>query len=73
MTEALSREKLIRLVERIRAGSEDGTQDDVVEWLTLLENNVPDPDVSDLIFHSEHRMTSEQIIERALAYKPIQL
>ena len=67
----MSRAQLIRLTERIMAY--EGTQDEVSEWLTILERNVPDPEVSNYIFWPDREMTSEEIVDRALAYKPIQL
>jgi hypothetical protein len=41
--------------------------------MTLLEDNVPHPEVSDLIFYTEEKLTPEEIVERALSYKPILL
>lgn len=39
--------------------------------IELLEENVVYPDISDLIFYDEK--SSEEIVDIALAYKPIQL
>jgi hypothetical protein len=38
--------------------------------LTTLEANVIDPNVSDLIFYSDEDLSLEQVVDRALAYKP---
>ena len=39
--------------------------------MDILKQNVPDPDVSDLIYWND--LTPEEIVDRALRYKPIQL
>lgn len=39
--------------------------------LELLKKNVPDPRISNYIFYDE--LTPEQIVDKALSYKPIQL
>ncbi len=65
-----TKEELIGLISKIRDG--DGSDAEVDEWLRIVEDNVPDPDVSDLIFSSEtEEMTEEEIFDRALSYRPI--
>ncbi len=59
------------LVRLIVAG--DGSEDQINEWVETLERNVPDPNVSDLIFYPDEPMTPEEIVDKALAYKPIRL
>ena len=51
-------------------------EDDLNEWLVLLEQNVPHPEVSDLIFWPQNyglglNPTSEEIVEKALSYGSI--
>jgi hypothetical protein len=41
--------------------------------MTLLEENVPDPEVSNLIYWNDEELTAEKIVDKALSYKPIQL
>ncbi len=36
-----------------------------------LEKLLPHPGVSDLIFYPKREMTAEEIVDEALAYKPI--
>lgn len=71
MAERLNREQLIALVTRIIDA--DGTEEEINDMITLLERNVPHPEVSDLIFYSEEDMTAEQMVDSALAYKPMRL
>jgi len=71
MAQTLSREELIALVTRIMDA--DGTEEEINDMITLLERNVPHPEVSDLIFYPEKEMTAEEVVDAALAYKPIQL
>ena len=64
----MSKEDLIMLVEKIMKC--DGTEEEIDGMIELLEKNVPDPEVSDLIFWGEER-TPQEIVEIALNYKPI--
>jgi len=73
MTEKLEREQLISLVEQLSQGV--GTEEQAGEWLDAIDRSVPAPAgyVSDLIFwHDTPKpLTSAEIVDRALAYKPI--
>lgn len=71
MHPSLSRSELISVVHRIMEA--EGTEEEVNELITLVERNVPHPQVSDLIFFSEREMTSEEVVDAALAYRPIRL
>lgn len=64
----LNREELIRLVDHIMTTS--GCIVDVDALLSRLEQNVPHPNVSELIFNppSGKAMTAEQIVDLALNY-----
>lgn len=64
----LNREELIRLVDHIMTTS--GCIVDVDALLSRLEQNVPHPNVSELIFNppSGKAMTAEQIVDLALSY-----
>jgi len=65
----MSREELIELVKKIATAQ--GTEEELDKMLELLKKNVPDPRVSNYIFYDE--LTPEQIVDKALAYRPIQL
>jgi len=39
----------------------------------LLRKNVPDPSVSNLIFWNDEELSPEEIVDRALNYRPIVL
>ena len=71
MENKLSRLELIELVEKIMKSN--GTEEEIDNMIEVLERNVPHPEVSDLIFWNEEGLTPEQIVDIALAYKPIQL
>ena len=66
----MNKDELIDLVRKIKAGAfiTEEAEDEAVE---LLERNVPDPNVSNLIYWDD--LTAEEVVERALSYKPIQL
>lgn len=67
----MERSELIELVKNIAECN--GTEEEVDQWIFMLEANVPHPAVTDLIFYSEVELTPEEVVDKALAYKPIQL
>lgn len=66
----LSREEIIDLIKEITDVS-DKTEKQIDSLLEKLENGVIDPQVSDYIFYSD--MTTEEIADKVLNYKPILL
>lgn len=66
----MTKEELISLVTRIR-NVDFQNEDQYDNAIDVLENNVVDPYISDYIFHHKPRLTPEEIVEKALAYKPI--
>jgi hypothetical protein len=42
-----------------------------VDAIFEFKKNVPDPQAANLIFHHKPELTPEEIVEKALAYKPI--
>lgn len=67
----LTREELISLVNKIVEC--EGSEEEINKMIEVIEKNVPHPEVSDLIYWNEEELTSEQIVDKALKYKPIQL
>lgn len=71
MASKLTKEELVQVVRKI--AESESTEAEIDQWIDVLEQNVPHPEVSDLIFYPEEEMTHEEIVEKALSYKPIQL
>lgn len=76
MPPKLSRDELIELVKKISDPKND--DEDINNWLELFKHNVPHPEASDLIFWPRYHNlgsnpTAEEIVDKALSYKPIQL
>jgi hypothetical protein len=71
MMDKLNRTQLIELVNRII--NVEGTEEEIDDMLTLLEENVLDPEVSKLIYWNDEELTAEEIVDKALSYKPIEL
>ena len=63
----MSREELIELVSKIMKC--EGTEEEVDNMIALLRKNVVDPYVTDYIYYEEN--TPEEVVDKALAYKPI--
>ncbi|MHA7583193.1 bacteriocin immunity protein [Paenibacillus vandeheii] len=60
---------LIDLVRKLM--NAEGTEDELDEILTELEQEMPYAEVSNLIFWDDRDLTPEQIVEEALAARPI--
>jgi len=75
MTQRLSRDELVDLVGKLMRA--EGSAVDLEAWLDLIERNVPCPTgyVSDLIFWPPdgQDLSAEEVVDRALAYRPIEL
>lgn len=67
MDSKLSKKELVELVGKIC--NPKLSDEEIGEYIDLLEKNVPHPAPSDLIFWSEEDLSPEQVIEIALAYK----
>ncbi|QJB35058.1 hypothetical protein HF324_28505 [Chitinophaga oryzae] len=65
----MTRSELINIAGKIvDAQGSEAEQD---RLLDLLIQNVPDPNIANYIFYDD--LTPEEIVDKALAYKPIQL
>lgn len=67
MNKGLSKEELIELVDKIC--NPKLSDEEVSDYIKVLEDNVPHPAPSDLIFWSEEDLSAEKVVELALAYK----
>ncbi len=67
--EKLTRDELVELVRKIMTC--EGNEEEIDEMTFLLRENVLDPQVTDYIYYDEK--TPEEVVDLALAYKPIQL
>lgn len=65
----LNREQLIELTAQILTC--EGTEAEIDHKLSQLVENVPHPEVTDLIYWSDEDYSAEQIVDIALSYKPI--
>jgi len=67
----LSRNELIDLVEKIM--EDQGNEQEIDQWLEIIDQNVPHPEISNLIFWNDKDCSAEEIVDTALAYQPILL
>jgi len=65
----LERDGLIEAIQGLLNGRHSSSAD-IDRCLTEIENSVPHPNVSDLIFYPQEPMTAEQIADAALTYEP---
>lgn len=66
----MTKKELIELVEEIM-DVEKYSEEQLYEMIELLDRNVPHPEVTDLIYYED--LSAEEIVDKALDYKPIQL
>ncbi|MBY0216079.1 hypothetical protein H7K30_05845 [Paenibacillus illinoisensis] len=63
-----------QLVEQVRKlMNAEGTEAELDDMLTELQQQLPYAEISNLIFWDDRDLTPEQILEEALAARPIQL
>jgi len=68
----MERSQLIELVKRILSVAD--TEEKLQELRVDLENSVSDPKVIDYLYAKEYEdLSAEQIIDKALSYKPFML
>ncbi len=67
MSKKLSKEELVELVNKIC--NPKLSDEEVREYIEILEDNVPHPAPSDLIFWNDEDLSPEEVVEIALAYK----
>ena len=76
MSNSIQHRKLVELVRKII--NVEGTEKEVDLWIDEFKKSVPHPMASDLIFWPQNYglglgPTPEEIVEKALSYKPIDL
>ena len=67
----MTRAELIDLVGRIMDPNSTHSEQALDDLVALLKDNVTDPNVTDYIYWEDN--TPEQVVDKALAYKPTQL
>lgn len=70
MENKLNKKELIDLVKDI-IDVKGKTEEQQVELLEIFKKNVPHPTPSDLIYWEN--LTPEEVVDKALSYRPIQL
>ncbi|MGE1102025.1 bacteriocin immunity protein [Peribacillus simplex] len=67
MSKKLSKEELVELVNKIC--NPQLSDEEVSEYIEILEDNIPHPAPSDLIFWNDEDLSPEEVVEIFLAYK----
>ena len=67
----MTKEELINLVTKIMDPDNPASEEEIDSLIETLENNVPDPNVTDLIYWANNSPT--QVVEKALSYKIVAL
>ncbi|MCY8938852.1 bacteriocin immunity protein [Peribacillus frigoritolerans] len=67
MSKKLSKEELVEIVNKIC--NPKLSDEEVSEYIEILEDNVTHPAPSDLIFWNDEDLSPEEVVEIALAYK----
>jgi len=73
MNKKMNREELIAIAKKI-INLETASEEEEDDLIALFTNNVPHPNASNLFFSKENDgLTPEEIVDKALSYKPTQL
>ncbi|MCQ6356988.1 e9imm peptide [Bacillus sp. S4] len=67
----LNKEELVTLVQKLM--DTEGEEWEQAIWLDMVESSVIDPKIGDYIFWGDDELTAREIIDKALAYKPLKL
>ena len=67
MSKKLSKEELVEVVNKIC--NPKLSDEEVSEYIEILEDNVSHPVPSDLIFWNDEDLSPEEVVEIALVYK----
>lgn len=69
----MTREELIELAQKIM-NAEGATEEEYRANIHLFKANVPDPNAANYFFDMKYKdLSIEEIVDKALSYKPIQL
>lgn len=71
MGRKMNKQELISMVQKIIDCN--GTDKEIDEMMKVVSKEVPDPAWTNLIYYNDEELTAEQIVEKALSYKPIRL
>ncbi len=69
MNKRLDREELVALVETIFRC--EASEEKLEEMQGILEKNLIDLELSNYMYWSNPQMTAEEVVDKALAFKPI--
>lgn len=72
MDPAIDREMIVALIQRVM-DADYADDDECDRMLEELAQSVPHPEWSGLIFWPDREMSASEILDVALAYRPIQL
>ena len=67
----MSKEDLVRLVTKIM--NTEGSEAEIDEYVGIVNREVPHPEWMTLAFYDDRNLTPQQVVEEALAYKPLQV
>ena len=67
----LTQPEMIELIERVMVG--EGDDDEAAAWIDALERSIPNPHILDFFVYDQGDLTAEQILDKASAYRPIEL
>ena len=71
MAKRPKKQSCLQAIERLQEAT--GTEQEQDRDIEFLRNNLADPKIIDYIFHHQPELSAEEILAKALAYRPIQL
>ena len=67
----MTREELVELVRKVIEA--DGAEEEINGYIDSISRAVPHPTWTDLIYYANRELSPEEVVDEAMAYKPIQL
>ena len=71
MAKRQEKELCLQAIERLQVAI--GTEEEQDRDIEFLRASLSDPKIIDYIFHHQPELSAEEILSKALVYKPIQL
>ncbi|HEX7578061.1 MAG TPA: hypothetical protein VF430_08505 [Verrucomicrobiae bacterium] len=70
--EGVKKDDLLEIIRQIRNEQKvvAMSESELGYYIQFLAVNIPNPRISDSLFHSDHLRTAEQVLEEAMCYRP---
>lgn len=70
--EGVTQEDFLEIIRHVRNRAIEGrvSESELSYYIGFLATNIPNPHISNLLFHADHLQTAEQVLDEAMRYRP---